>query len=604
MCGIVGAVGSRNVEDILLSGLQQLEYRGYDSAGIATLHQGELYRIRAVGKLFELRQELKSHPCPGNIGIGHTRWATHGKPSRENAHPHQCGKFALVHNGIIENFQSLKKQQTHHDFESETDSEVIAHLLNDEFEVEMDTFTLVRKVVKRLEGSYALAVMSEVEPDRLIVARHGSPLVLGIGVGEHFIASDALALISLTSRFVYLEEGDIACITRDSIRIVDQHGNPVERSVTESKLEVEATGKGGFRHYMLKEIYEQPQVVADALEGRLLDMTVAENSLFGNADFLDGVDHVQIAACGTSYHAGLAAKYWFEKWARVPCSVDIASELRYRNPVVLPNTLLVVISQSGETADTLAVLRSAKNMGFEKTLAICNVNESSMVRDSNVAIMTHAGPEVGVASTKAFTTQLVVLAMLVAVLGRRFGMPEIQENELVQQLRMLPESITAILNQDRVIEELAEKLVDKQHALFLGRDQSYPVAMEGALKLKEISYIHAEAYAAGELKHGPLALVDDAMPVIAVMPDDALLEKIQSNLAEVKARGGKLFVFSDHDQLVDDEQTRVVNLGVMPERLRPILFSVALQLLAYHVAVLRGTDVDQPRNLAKSVTVE
>ena len=606
MCGIIGAVAQRDVVPILLEGLRRLEYRGYDSAGIATLAEGEVQRRRSKGKLVALEHELEQQPCSGVIGIGHTRWATHGVPAVHNAHPHFCGDFVLVHNGIIENHQSIREQQEHHHFESETDSEVIVHMLDDMSESQDDLFILVQQMVKKLDGSYALAIMQASSPETMVVARHGSPLVIGVGVGENFIASDILALLPVTSRFIYLEEGDVAKITMECIEIVDKHGKQVERSVQQSMLEAECSSRGAYRHFMLKEIFEQPTVVADALEERLGDGVVLADVLLGDggSNMLDGIQRVQIVACGTSYHAGLTAKYWFEQWAGVPCDVDIASELRYRKPIVVEHTLLVVISQSGETADTLAVLSAANTLGYAYTLAICNVPESSIVRGAAFSIMTQAGPEVGVASTKAFTTQLVVLAMLVAVIGRRFSLSEACEKALVEQLRLLSGSIAHVLALDEKISEMSKAIVDKHHALFLGRGEGYPIAMEGALKLKEISYIHAEAYAAGELKHGPLALVDEDMPVVAVMPDDALLEKLQSNLSEVRARGGRLYVLTDHSYLAEDEQTRVLNLGSMPKLLRPIVFSVALQLLAYHVAVMRGTDVDRPRNLAKSVTVE
>ncbi len=606
MCGIVGAVARRPVASILLEGLSRLEYRGYDSAGISCISEtGELQRTRAMGKLINLRQRLETLPCDGNTGIGHTRWATHGIPAEHNAHPHQCADFALVHNGIIENHDVLRQQQQSHDFESETDSEVIAHLLCDESRRGGDLLSIVQRSIRQLHGSYALAVIHAGTPDTMVVARQGSPLVIGVGIDEHFIASDVLALLPVTNRFIYLEDGDVAELHHDCVRIFDAQGEGVERLLTESQLNPETIGKGEYRHFMLKEIYEQPKVIADTCEGRLMHDRVMDEILGPQASgLLDQVKAIHIAACGTSYHAGLTARYWFEELGGVPCRVEIASELRYRHPVVPEGTMLVVISQSGETADTLAVLRNASSMGYCATLAVCNVPESSMVRDADCALMTRAGPEVGVASTKAFTTQLVALMLLVIVVGRRFQLAATKEHDLVEQLRHLPAKIETALAHDHDIMEMANALVDKQHALFLGRGTGYPVAMEGALKLKEISYIHAEAYAAGELKHGPLALVDEAMPVVAVMPDDALLEKIRSNLAEVKARGGRLFVFSNHQQMEQDEQVTMIDIGVQPRDLAPVVFTIPLQLLAYHVAVLRGTDVDQPRNLAKSVTVE
>jgi glucosamine--fructose-6-phosphate aminotransferase (isomerizing) len=607
MCGIVGAVAQRNVAAILLEGLSRLEYRGYDSAGISCMDaEHGLRRTRAMGKLVNLRQRLEQQPCDGFAGIGHTRWATHGVPAEHNAHPHQCESFALVHNGIIENHDILRAtQQSRHDFESQTDSEVIAHLLHDESAAGGDLLAIVRRSIAQLSGSYALAVMRAEEPDAMVVARQGSPLVIGVGIHEYFIASDILALLPVTNRFIYLEEGDVAHISCDCLRIWNSDGEAVERTVNESMVNPESVGKGDYRHFMLKEIYEQPKVLADTCEGRLINHRVMDEILGPQAkDMLDGVKQIHIAACGTSYHAGLTARYWFEELAGIPCRVEIASELRYRHPVIPAGTLLIVISQSGETADTLAVLRNAKEMGYFSTLAVCNVPESSMVRDADCVLMTRAGPEVGVASTKAFTTQLVALMLLVIVVGRRFSMSTEREASLVEQLRNLPANIEKALQHDGVIEQLANDFVDKNNALFLGRGTGYPVAMEGALKLKEISYIHAEAYAAGELKHGPLALVDESMPIVAVMPNDALLEKLKSNLAEVKARGGRLYVFSDHRNMEEDEQLRLIDIDVHAGELAPIVFTIPLQLLSYHVAVLRGTDVDQPRNLAKSVTVE
>ncbi|MDQ6976187.1 MAG: glutamine--fructose-6-phosphate transaminase (isomerizing) [Mariprofundaceae bacterium] len=606
MCGIVGAVAQRNIASVLLEGLARLEYRGYDSAGISCIGSGAgMQRTRAMGKLNNLRQHLANNPCDGTVGIGHTRWATHGVPAEKNAHPHLCESFSVVHNGIIENHDLLRKKQLNHDFESQTDSEVIVHLLHDESAHGGSLLQTVQRSVSQLQGSYALAVICSEEPDTMVVARQGSPLVIGVADDAYYIASDILALLPVTKRFIYLEEGDTASLQHNAVVIMDVQGKRVNRAVVTSALNPEAVGKGEYRHFMLKEIYEQPKVIADTCEGRLMQDHVVDEILGPQAAWvLDGIKQIHVAACGTSYHAGLTARYWFEEIAGVSCRVEIASELRYRHPVVPTGTLLIVVSQSGETADTLAVLRNAKTMGYMATLAVCNVAESSMVRDADCALMTRAGPEIGVASTKAFTTQLVALMLLVIVIGRRFSLDSAREASLVEQLRNLPAKVKIALQHDPEIQALASHIADKNNALFLGRGTGYPVAMEGALKLKEVSYIHAEAYAAGELKHGPLALVDDAMPVIAVMPDDALLEKIKSNLAEVKARGGRLYVFSNHQNMVCDDQVTMIDIGVKPADLAPVVFTIPLQLLSYHVAVLRGTDVDQPRNLAKSVTVE
>ncbi len=610
MCGIVGGVAQRDVAPILLEGLRRLEYRGYDSAGIAVLNpQGELKRLRGLGKVQQLADLLEADPQPGSVGVAHTRWATHGEPSERNAHPHVCmdDSLALVHNGIIENHETLRDQQraAGYEFRSDTDTEVVVHAIHAHLKTGCNLFTAVRKATEALQGAYALGVIDRSEPRRLIAARQGSPLVIGVGIGENFIASDVFALLPVTQRFIFLEEGDIAELTRDEVRVHDRDGQPVEREVRLSGLSADAAERGEYRHYMLKEIYEQPRAVADTLEGRLLgDQVPAE--ILGNTapDLLAGIRRVKIVACGTSYHAGLLGMYWLESIVGVSCAVEVASEFRYRRHVVGEDTLFVTISQSGETADTLAALRQAKQLGYAASLAICNVPESSLVRESDLVLLTHAGPEIGVASTKAFTTQLVALLLLVGIFEKLHGKGQ-AEYDLVAALRKLPICMERALESDQHIVRLAERFVDREHTLFLGRGEHYPIALEGALKLKEISYIHAEAYPAGELKHGPLALIDDTMPVVAVAPDDRLLEKLKSNLEEVRARGGELIVFADEG--VNMEQRQGVTVIPLPKAdplLAPLLFTIPLQLLAYHVAVLRGTDVDQPRNLAKSVTVE
>ena len=610
MCGIVGAVAQRQVAEILLEGLKRLEYRGYDSAGMAVIDpEGRIQRRRAVGKVAALEAAMRAEPLPGKVGIAHTRWATHGKPTENNAHPHMSGEaLAIVHNGIIENFEALREdlKGKGYTFTSDTDTEVIVHLIHEALKDSSDLFEAVRKTLSQLEGAYALAVCHADHPDRIIVARQGSPLVIGVGIEENFCGSDPLALLHVTDRFIYLEEGDVAELTTQSIRIVDAGGAPVERPVKRFEHGVDAADKGEFRHYMLKEIYEQPKVIRATLEGRISQDRILEQVLGTETRrILDEVKHIQIVACGTSYHAGLVARYWLEELAGVPCQVEVASEYRYRKHVVPEKALFVTISQSGETADTLAALRQAKTSGFMATLAICNVPGSSLVRESDLVMMTQAGPEIGVASTKAFTTQLVALAVVTIALARRHGLTEAAEAELVRALRALPEQIEAVLALDPAIEKLSEHFVDKHHALFLGRGALYPVAMEGALKLKEISYIHAEAYPAGELKHGPLALVDDDMPVVTVAPNNALLEKLKSNLQEVRARGGELYVFADSAaEMTDEPGIHTLQLPPVHDMMAPIVYTVPLQLLAYHVAVLKGTDVDQPRNLAKSVTVE
>lgn len=610
MCGIVGAIANRDITPILVDGLKRLEYRGYDSAGVAVLDgQHCLNRVRTVGKIASLQQELENTPASGTIGIGHTRWATHGIPATHNAHPHICKKsVALVHNGIIENFEGLKHIQVAEDylFTSDTDSEVIVHQLHKHLSRGKDLLLAVQDTVDDLEGAYALGVVYTEEPDKLVAARRGSPLVIGIGENENFIASDMAALLPVTHRFYILEEGDVAVITRDAVTIYDQQRRQVQRPVHESKLSADAVERGEYAHYMLKEIYEQPQAIAETLEGRLSEDRVLEAS-FGPkaAGIFEKIRNVQIVACGTSYHAGMIAKYGFESVTRLPCNVEVASEFRYRKHVVQPDTLFITISQSGETADTLAALRLAKELGYAHTLAICNVPESSLVRESELSMMTRAGPEIGVASTKAFTTQLVAILLLLVVLARRHGLSEELEAKVVDQLRHLPGIIEEVLKLDGQIQKLAEQFADKQHALFLGRGMMYPVALEGALKLKEISYIHAEGYPAGELKHGPLALVDANVPIVAVAPNDKLLDKLKSNLQEVRARGGKLFVFADQNAgMSAAEGVTILEIAPVDIAISPIIYSVPLQLLAYHVALLKGTDVDQPRNLAKSVTVE
>ncbi|MBP1126954.1 MULTISPECIES: glutamine--fructose-6-phosphate transaminase (isomerizing) [Pseudomonas] len=610
MCGIVGAVAERNVTAILIEGLKRLEYRGYDSAGVAVFtNGGKLERMRRPGKVSELDQALAGEPLVGRLGIAHTRWATHGAPCERNAHPHFSGDLAVVHNGIIENHEALREQLKGlgYAFTSDTDTEVIAHLLNHKLKDHSDLTTALKATVKELHGAYGLAVISASQPDRVVAARSGSPLVIGLGLGENFLASDQLALRQVTDRFMYLEEGDIADIRRESVAIWDVDGNSVEREAVQYRDGAEAADKGEFRHFMLKEIHEQPSVVQRTLEGRLSQNQVLVNA-FGPqaAELFAKVRNVQIVACGTSYHAGMVARYWLEELAGIPCQVEVASEFRYRKVVVQPDTLFVTISQSGETADTLAALRNAKELGFLASLAICNVSISSLVRESDLTLLTQAGREIGVASTKAFTTQLVGLLLLTLSLGQVRGtLAEGVEATLVEELRRLPTRLGEALAMDSTVEKVAELFADKNHTLFLGRGAQYPVAMEGSLKLKEISYIHAEAYPAGELKHGPLALVDDDMPVVTVAPNNELLEKLKSNLQEVRARGGQLIVFADEKAgMTNGEGTHVINMPHIHDTLSPILYTIPLQLLSYYVAVLKGTDVDQPRNLAKSVTVE
>ncbi|PPC91552.1 MAG: glutamine--fructose-6-phosphate transaminase (isomerizing) [Methylobacter sp.] len=609
MCGIVGGVAQRNVVPILLEGLKRLEYRGYDSAGLAVVHDSRIYRKREVGKVKGLETLIQNDPIPGNIGIAHTRWATHGKPSTANAHPHVCrDQVGVVHNGIIENHEPLRSdlQLNGYEFTSETDTEVIVHEIYRAMEDGCGLLEAVKRTVKKLQGAYALGVVSANDPNTLIACRKGSPLVIGIGIGEHFIASDVAALLPVTQRFIFLEEGDIAKITIDKVEIFDANNNPVSRPVKESQLKADAVEKGEYRHYMLKEIHEQPWAISQTLEGRFVNHRLQESAFGHNAgEIFDSIKSIQILACGTSYHAGYVAKYWFEKLARVPCAIEVASEFRYRKPVLSPDTLIVTISQSGETADTLAALQEAKKIGAKHSLVLCNVPESSLVRESDLVLMTRAGPEIGVASTKAFTTQLVSLMLLVIAIGRRFGLDDVLEQKITSELFQLPGKVEKVLMLNDQIQELSEQFAEKRHALFLGRGTHYPIAMEGALKLKEISYIHAEAYPAGELKHGPLALIDAEMPVITVAPNNSLLEKLKSNMQEVSARGGQLIVFIDEDlETAPDNNIQIVKIPSVENEIAPIIYTIPLQLLAYHVAVLKGTDVDQPRNLAKSVTVE
>ena len=610
MCGIVGAVAQRDVAEILINGLHRLEYRGYDSAGVAVVDPNhELHRVRCLGKVKALDEAVAVKPLIGGTGIAHTRWATHGEPSEANAHPHTSGNFAVVHNGIIENHEELREllKSRGYVFNSQTDTEVIAHLVNWEMRTASNLLEAVQKTVKQLTGAYGMVVLDREHPEHLVAARSGSPLVIGLGIGENFLASDQLALLSVTRRFIYLEEGDIAEITRRTVDIYDANGQKVEREVHESNLENDAAEKGKFRHFMQKEIYEQPNALINTMEGRILHNNVIVDAIGnGASEILEKVEHIQIVACGTSYNAGMTARYWFEALAGVSCDVEIASEFRYRKFVTRPNSLLVTISQSGETADTLAALRLAKEKGYMAALTICNVSSSSLVRESDLAFMTRAGVEVGVASTKAFTTQLAALLMLVTAIGKVKGnISSEQEVEIVKALQSLPAEVEKALAFDKDIEALAEDFAEKNHALFLGRGEFYPIAMEASLKLKEISYIHAEAYAAGELKHGPLALIDADMPVIVVAPNNELLEKVKSNIEEVRARGGQLYVFADKEAgFTPSEGMKIITMPKVNDIIAPIFYTVPMQLLSYHVALIKGTDVDQPRNLAKSVTVE
>jgi glucosamine--fructose-6-phosphate aminotransferase (isomerizing) len=610
MCGIVGAVAERNVVPILVEGLRRLEYRGYDSAGLAVINgTAAITRVRTPGKVAALDSLLENDSVHGSIGIAHTRWATHGVPNEVNAHPHMCrDEVAVVHNGIIENFAEIRAEQERlgYEFLSDTDTEVIASRIHHYLGQGADLVEAVRSATSELEGAYAIGVVNAKDPDRVVGARMGPPLLVGVGVGEHFLTSDVAALIPVTQRFLILEDGDIADLHRDGVTIYDRSGTVVEREESVSELNADAVERGQYRHYMQKEIFEQPEAIANTLEGRLHGNRVLEAS-FGPAarTIFERVKSVQIVACGTSYHAGLVARNWFEGLAGIPCNVEVASEFRYRHPVPNADALVVAISQSGETADTLAAVRGARDIGFGPVLSIVNAPESSLVRESDLVLMTRAGPEIGVASTKAFTTQLTALLLLVAALGRRHDLDAESEARIVAQLRSLPGLCERVLALDDHVNSLAGRFADKHHALFLGRGVQYPVAMEGALKLKEISYIHAEAYPAGELKHGPLALVDSDMPVVVVAPNDSLLEKLKSNLEEVRARGGELYVFADqHAGVQPSSSVHVMEVPSMGEHITPIVYTIPLQLLAYYAAVLKGTDIDQPRNLAKSVTVE
>lgn len=610
MCGIVGAVAQRDVAEILVEGLRRLEYRGYDSAGVAVVDaNNNMTRVRRLGKVQELADAVEQQAVVGGTGIAHTRWATHGEPSEINAHPHVSGDIAVVHNGIIENHEPLRKmlQERGYVFESQTDTEVIAHLVEWERRSSETLIEALHKTAAQLEGAYGTVIVDRKDPERLVVARSGSPIVIGFGVGENFLASDQLALLSVTRRFMYLEEGDVAEITRRTVKVIDVNGQPVEREVIESNAEQDAGDKGQYRHFMQKEIFEQPTALINTMEGRISQDSVIIESIGVNAlEILSKVQHVQIIACGTSYNSGMAARYWFESIAGVSCDVEIASEFRYRKFVTRPNSLLITLSQSGETADTLAALRLAKEKGYMSAMTICNVSGSSLVRESDFAFMTRAGTEIGVASTKAFTTQLAAMLMLVTAIGKlNNNVDAAKEKEIVQAIHALPVQIESALSYDKEIEALAEDFADKHHTLFLGRGEYYPIAMEAALKLKEISYIHAEAYAAGELKHGPLALIDADMPVVVVAPNNDLLEKLKSNVEEVRARGGLLYVFADEKagfEAVDG--MKIIKLPHVNEIVAPIFYTVPMQLLAYHVALIKGTDVDQPRNLAKAVTVE
>ena len=609
MCGIVGGVAERNLAQVLIEGLKRLEYRGYDSAGLALVQSGSIYRERENGKVARLEAAVNASKPTGHLGIAHSRWATHGRPSIENAHPHLSGKVAVVHNGIIENYAELKAelQADGYVFESQTDTEVVAHLVHRALQTAPDLMSAVRSIQPRLHGAYALGIVHADNDNELIAVRAGSPLVIGLGIGENFIGSDQLALLPVTNRFIYLGENEMARLTRDTVEVFAD-GQPVQHTINELDTTLVNADKGGYKHYMLKEIHEQPDAIARTLTIGLDSNRLKPDFLAQGESLLAGVQHVQIIACGTSYHAGMVAKYWLESLLRLPCQVEIASEYRYRNPVVMDHTLMVCISQSGETADTLAALRDIQRQqvpGFV-SLALCNVPTSSLVRETQLHLLTQAGPEIGVASTKAFTTQLAALMLLVLKLGDvQQRLPVERQQALIAGLWSLPNALNSALGHDAAIEKLAALFVEKNHALFLGRGIEFPIALEGALKLKEISYIHAEGYAAGELKHGPLALVDQDMPIVVLAPQDAWLDKLKSNMQEVQARGGELFVFADAQAGVQaGPRVHVVDVPAVDGLLAPIVYSVPVQLLSYHVAVMRGTDVDQPRNLAKSVTVE
>ena len=609
MCGIVAAIAQRDIVDILLEGLSRLEYRGYDSAGLCVIHDDDFKRVRVTGKVSSLKEAVGKDSFSGSLGIAHTRWATHGRPSVENAHPHISGNFALVHNGIIENFKEIKVklEKEGFEFKSQTDTEVLAHLISYYAKTEPDTKKALRLALNDVEGTYGIALINKLEPDTLYTARKGSPIVIGLGFGENLVASDVLALLPVTQRFIYLDDDEIAVLKRKELNIYDKDLNSVIKPVKESELDVYSVSKGPYRHFMQKEIFEQPRAVADTFERRIEEDNVSFEAFLGtDEDSFKDIDNIQIVACGTSYHAGLVGRFFLENLAKVHTEVEIASEFRYRNSVTLPNSLLVTLSQSGETADTLAALRKAKNAGFKGSLVICNVPGSSLVRESDYVFLTRAGAEIGVASTKAFTTQLIALILLAIRIGRVKGtLTKEQAAEIIKEIKHIPDEISNALKTAPTIEKLAEEFAGKHHCLFLGRGEMYPIALEGALKLKEISYIHAEGYAAGELKHGPIALIDASMPVVVVAPDNELIGKLKSNIEEVKARGGILYIFtSDKTAIKEDATTRVIKLKVSGQYLQSIIYTIPLQLLAYHVALINGTDVDQPRNLAKSVTVE
>ncbi len=610
MCGIVGAVAQRDVAEILIEGLRRLEYRGYDSAGIAVISNNTLNRVRSLGKVSELANKVLGKGLVGGTGIAHTRWATHGIPSENNAHPHVSGPLAIVHNGIIENYQDLKTELLNkgYVFESETDTEVFVKYIDDCRKVAgCNLLDAVRKALPQVRGAYGAALISSEEPEHMVVIRSGSPVVIGLGLGENFVASDPCALLPVTHRFIYLEEGDIADISRHEVKIYDRSGKAVTREEQEVDITRDDTVKGKYHHFMEKEIYEQSSVISNTLEGRISDKKFIPEAFGVKApELFKSVEHVKIVACGTSYHAGLIAKNWIEEYAGITADAEIASEFRYRKSVTIPHSLFITISQSGETADTLAALRLAKTLGYETTLTVCNVASSSLVRESDLVFLTRAGREIGVASTKAFTTQLTALLVLAGVIASLKGrISEDEEANMVQALRGLEGNVLSALSLDPMIMKKSLDFVDKKNALFLGRGSLYPIAMEGALKLKEISYIHAEAYAAGELKHGPLALIDSEMPVIVVAPKNDLLEKLRSNIQEVRARGGILYVFAaENSGFKDEANMKIIELPSVPDIVAPIVYTIPLQLLAYHVAIIKGTDVDQPRNLAKSVTVE